>query len=390
MRNIERVSDACTGCGACAAICSRACIHMQWNIDGFAYPAVDSAVCIHCGKCLEVCPACRTPYLQTGSQCMGAISKYPEEIQESASGGVFYTLGKWFLEHGGIVCGAVMGKDKLAVHKCTETLDGLRVMQGSKYVQSSTADCFRQIRQYINEGRMVLFSGTPCQVAGLYACVGQSELLWTADVVCHGVPSPVFLQKHIEYLEAKNHKTAEQIRFRSKDSRSRTAYRLRLFQGDSCWYDAYYKNDLYYNLFMEGITYRESCYTCPYAEKKRIADLTIGDLSSFRTYPAFHPDEATSVVILNSERGVQLWEKAMSGFDFIDIQFEKELTMNHQLSAPAKRPPLRDHIYTILRELPEEQAFRRYCTPLSFRERLSLTVKQYLPVGVVKWIRNHC
>ena len=179
---------------------------MQWSHEGFAYPSVDTTECVDCGRCVEACPACHAPDLRLGSRCLGVLSRQTDEIQNSASGGVFYTLGKWFLDQGGIVCGAVMGKNKHVTHKCTETMDGLRAMQDSKYVQSSTVDCFRQVNQYLKEGRMVLFSGTPCQVAGLYACVGKRERLWTVDIICHGVPSPVFLQNHIEYLEEKNQK----------------------------------------------------------------------------------------------------------------------------------------------------------------------------------------
>lgn len=389
MSSIDLVGNTCTGCGACQNVCGKNCISMKYNAEGFAYPSVDYDTCVDCGKCLNICPAHHTPELQLGEQCMGVLSGLKEEIQNSASGGVFYTLGKWFIAQGGIVCGAVMGADKLVAHQCTDTIAGLRAMQDSKYVQSSTVDCYRQVKQHLKDGRKVLFSGTPCQVAGLYACVGKHDLLWTVDIVCHGVPSPVFLQNHIVSLEKKNKKTAERVQFRTKDQRNRTSFRLRLFQNDRCWYDAYYKEDLYYSLFMDGVSYRESCYVCAYARKERCADLTMGDLGSYRAYPDFHPHEATSTVVVNNERGCHLWEKVMQEFDVLDIRLEKEIQMNHQLSAPSKRPDLRDSIYSEIRELPEEEVYRRYCSRLSFREKLSLNIKQYLPIFIVKWIRNH-
>lgn len=389
MPGIELVGNACTGCGACVNVCKRNSICMKANAEGFAYPSVDHSSCVDCGMCLERCPARKEPDRYSGAAaCMAVLSKHTEAIAQSASGGVFYTIGKWFIDQGGIVCGALYGADKCVVHTCADNLDGLLAMQDSKYVQSNAADCYDRIRQYLDEGRLVLFSGTPCQVAGLYACVGRHERLWTADIVCHGVPSPAFLKKHIEYLEAKYHKTAQKIRFRMKDRRNRTAYRLRLFQDEVCWYDAYHKNDVYYNLFMDGITFRESCYRCRYACGQRIGDLTMGDLGSYRAYPDFHPDEATSVVIINSQHGRHLWEQVSGQFDFCDISYEKEQRLNHQLSAPAPRPELRDTIYSAVAQLTERELGRRYCSRLSFREWLSLTVKEYLPVSVIAWIRR--
>lgn len=389
MHSIDLNGKACTGCGACVNVCPKSCISMQPDAEGFYYPSVDTARCVDCGLCLQTCPAHQLPQLRTGLCCMAVLSKDAQAVQPSASGGVFYTLGKWFIEQGGVVCGAVWGQDKKVRHVCADTLDGLRAMQDSKYVQSSTAECYARIKAHLRDGKKVLFSGTPCQIAGLYACVGEHELLWTVDIVCHGVPSPVFFERHITRLEEKHHKQAQQIRFRLKDRKNRTVYRLRLFENGRCWYDAYYKQNVYYSLFMDGASCRESCYTCPYARGERIGDLTMGDLGSYQAYPDFHPHEATSTVLINSQRGYDLWKKTMHGFDSREISFEKEQRANHQLREPAVRPALRDTIYSVLAQLPEETVYRRYCARLSAREMLSLTIKRYIPTCVIQWIRNH-
>ncbi len=388
MATIDLVGKACFGCGACVNVCGKKSIQMEYDHEGFLYPRVDGDTCVDCGRCLDLCPAMHVPPLQTEHVCMGALSKQKDEIQNSASGGVFYTLAKYFIERGGIVCGAVMGADKLVTHQCTETLDGLRAMQDSKYVQSNTAQCYAQIRKYLKSGREVLFAGTPCQVAGLYACVGHHERLWTADIVCHGVPSPLFFQKHIQGLEEKKKKTAQQIRFRMKDERNRTAFILKLYQDGKCWHSSYCKNDLYYSLFMDGATYRESCYSCSFASGGRCGDVTMGDLGSYRAYPNFHAHEATSVVLLNNQRGQELWTSCGCAFHTVEVAFEKEQKTNHQLSAPSKRPALRDSIYQELQKESEQAVFRRHCPALTAKERISLAVKQYLPISVVRWIRN--
>ena len=386
MQSVDLIGKACTGCGACVNGCPVNCIRMQMDAEGFSYPVVDTSRCLDCGRCLGICPAKQPPQLHRGMRCMAVLA---ENAQQSASGGVFYTLGKWFVDRGGIVCGAVWGQDKQVRHVCADTVEGLRPMQDSKYVQSSTAECYGQVKAHLDSGRNVLFSGTPCQIAGLYACVGKHERLWTADLVCHGVPSPGLFKQHILRLEEKHHKQAQRISFRMKDRKNRTSFRLRLFENDRCWYNAYHKNDLYYSLFMDGTTYRESCYSCPYARGERVADITMGDLGSYRMYPDFHPHEATSTVLINTRRGEELWEKAAAEFDCREISFEKEQKANHQLSAPAQRPALRDTIYTALAQLPEETVYRRYCSGISAREKLSLAVKRFMPVCLIRWIRDH-
>lgn len=389
MHSIESIEKMCTGCGACVNVCPKSCISMQPDADGFYYPSVDAALCVDCGLCRKACPAHQPLRLRGGLHCMAVLAKDAQAIRPSASGGVFYTIGKWFIEQGGVVCGAVWGQDKQVRHVCTDTIDGLRAMQDSKYVQSRTAECYAQVKAYLQNGKKVLFSGTPCQIAGLYACVGEHELLWTMDIVCHGVPSPGFLGRHIARLEEKHHKQAQKVRFRMKDRKNRTSFRLQLFEGECCWYNAYYKQDVYYSLFMDGASYRESCYACSYACGERVGDLTMGDLGSYQAYPDFHPHEATSTVLVNSARGYELWEKTMHRFDSRKISFEKEQRTNHQLRGPAVRPALRDTIYSALAQLPEETVCRRYCARLSAREMLSLTIKRYIPTGVIQWIRNH-
>lgn len=388
MATIDLVGKTCSGCGACVNVCGKKSIRMEFDHEGFLFPRVDKDSCVDCGRCYDICPAMQVPQLQSEHACMGALSKQTNEIQGSASGGVFYTLGKYFVERGGIVCGAVMGIDKLVTHQCTDTVDGLRAMQDSKYVQSSTVQCYSQIKQYLKAGKEVLFTGTPCQVAGLYACTGHHDRLWTVDIVCHGVPSPLFFKKHIQGLEETKKKTAQQIRFRMKDERNKTAYILKLYEDETCWHSAYCKNDLYYALFMDGATFRESCYSCPYASSERCGDITIGDLGSYRAYPDFYPHEATSVVLLNSKRGQELWKACDQAFHTVEVSFEKEQKNNHQLSAPCKRPKLRDIIYQELQEKPEEEVYRNHCPGLTAKERISLAVKRYLPVFVVRWIRS--
>lgn len=381
--------NSCTGCGACEASCVKKAISMQFNKEGFLYPVINSALCVDCGKCIKSCQIYETVALHKNECCLAVVSRNADETKSSSSGGFFYTLAKKFVSENGVVCGAVFCEDKLVRHVCADTLEGIKPMQGSKYVQSSTVDCYKMVQKYLMDGRKVLFAGTPCQIAGLYSCVGAHELLWTVDIVCHGVPSPLLLKDHIEKREAEYKKTAEKVYFRHKDIRNRTSFRLQLTENNECWYDRYYKNDIYYSLFMEGISYRESCYSCAFAQNQRVGDITMGDLGSFRDYPHFHFYEATSTVLLNTEKGCRLWETVKEEFDYQEISFEREQQLNHQLNRPTKRPDCRDYVYDEVMQLSEKEIQNKYCPAVTVREQLSLTIKQYLPIWLINWIRRY-
>ena len=194
----------CCGCSACVQVCPKQCIRMYADNEGFLYPQVNSTICIDCGLCEKVCPVINQNKPNVPLSVYAAKNINEEVRIKSSSGGIFTLLAEQIISEGGVVFGARFNENWEVVHDYTETIDGLESFRGSKYVQSSISDNFKVAKQFLKEGRKVLFSGTPCQIAGLKKFLQKEyENLLTMEVVCHGVPSPMVWRDYIDYKRAK-------------------------------------------------------------------------------------------------------------------------------------------------------------------------------------------
>lgn len=190
MINIEDKKECC-GCSACVQRCPKQCIVMKEDEEGFLYPVVDKEVCIDCGLCEQVCPVLRQREEREPLEVYAAFNKNEEVRMQSSSGGIFTALAEPIIKEGGVVFGARFNEDWEVVHDYVETVEGLSAFRGSKYVQSRIGCTFSQAEQFLKQGRKVLFSGTPCQIAGLKLFLRKEyENLLSVDFICHGVPSP--------------------------------------------------------------------------------------------------------------------------------------------------------------------------------------------------------
>lgn len=209
--------QTCTGCGACAARCPQRAIRMEIGEEGFVWPVVDTDKCVGCGLCARICPA-EHPVCENAEkpECLAAAAA-DELRRDSSSGAVFPLLAERVLQEGGTVFGAARDEDGTVRHIGVDDLDGLRKLKSSKYVQSETGNCYRQAEELLKAGREVLFSGTPCQIAGLNAFLGRKyDNLLTVDVVCHGVPSPLAFRRYAEELTEEGKKKVLAVNFRDK------------------------------------------------------------------------------------------------------------------------------------------------------------------------------
>ena len=189
----------CCGCTACEAVCPQSCISMNRDAEGFAYPVVDLDLCIGCDACEAVCPCLNRTQNPQDPQAMAVRAKDQALRLFSSSGGIFSLLASDMLEQGGAVCGAVFDENFMVRHSIVWDETGVEPMRGAKYVQSDLNDTFRQIRDLVDGGMPVLFSGTPCQTQGLRNYLGKdADRVLTVAIVVDGVPSPKIWEKTCE------------------------------------------------------------------------------------------------------------------------------------------------------------------------------------------------
>lgn len=308
MINITDKSKCC-GCTACVNACPVQCIVMRRDRDeGFDYPVANPDICIGCGKCESVCPVLAPA--EPSTPLAAYAVRFEEFVDGSSSGGVFPALAKAVIDEGGVVFGTVMEPDLTVGHTEAETMDEVQRMRGSKYVQSDLYSVFFDVKEYIKSGRKVLFTGTPCQVAGLHKYLGgKSDRLVTVDIACHGVPGPGLWEMYVKALgkRAGSEITAADFRDKSKGWR-RYGFKTVSTSGTSTSVRA--SEDPYMALFMQDMTLRPSCYNCPAKGGRSCSDLTVADLWSVaRTAPQINDDRGASGVLVNTHAGIELLEK---------------------------------------------------------------------------------
>lgn len=327
--------EKCTGCGACIQACPKKCINWVKRDFGFLYPQIDIEKCVDCGKCAKACPMNRGIRASHNQSAYCAINKNHSSLQSSTSGGAFAAIAVPFIKNGGIVYGCAMKPDFKVQHIRTSDLRRFSQLQGSKYVQSDTGTTFCQVKQDLDSNKEVLFSGTPCQIAGLYGYLGKKyEKLFTIDIVCHGVGSQAYFDQFIDYLKCK-YPTLEKIEFRNKRFVGWSCGGVLTIKGDQIPF--YNHNHYYYSYFLSGEIYRECCYSCSYANMNRVGDITLGD---FWGVEKLNIGEDTrfgcSLMLVNSVKGEELLEIAKKTCIIKKVDKEQAVRNNAQLLHPSE------------------------------------------------------
>ena len=313
----------CTGCGACAAKCPKKCITMQADAEGFLYPVKDMSVCNGCGLCDRVCHA-RLNYRNGVEQILGAISENEEERRVSSSGGIFSLLAKEILGRGGVVYGAAFNRQFSVEHIRIDCMDDLGKIQGSKYVQSVIGTTYIDCERDLKDGKPVLFSGTPCQIAGLKSFLGRDyENLYGLDVFCHGVPSDKVWQKYLRELKIGR---VNRVAFRNKDNGWR-GFSL-VAEGSDGAHRQLFEHDYYGRAFISNISLRPSCGCCDFKRMNSCADITLGDFWGAEKEFLTTDNWGKSVVFLHTSRGRELWQCISSSVKSGEIVKERMMVNN--------------------------------------------------------------
>ena len=315
MTTVFDKKENCSGCGVCKTVCNAKAITMRQDSCGFSYPEIDAERCVSCGKCRNNCHFINKKSVSRNlpENVFAVQSKETEVLKKSQSGGLFAELAKSVLNSGGVVYGAAFNELFEVCHIRIDSADQLYKLQGSKYVQSKTEDIFETVKNDLNHGLRVLFSGTPCQVAALYSYLGQkNELLYTADIVCHGVMSPALWKDYLGCIK-KKYGEITHADFRDKSFGWQSHNETFLVGKQKI------KKNIYRKIFYRNVLLRPSCYSlkddrcitaCSYAGMSRVSDMTIGDFWGIKNETAVfeNADLGISLCIVNTPNGSRLFD----------------------------------------------------------------------------------
>ena len=370
----DNLKNHCSGCGACAQVCAANAVKLKEDDDGFVYPEIDSEKCINCDRCVSACPFNKDIEENDFQRYFAAKSKDKNVIKNSSSGGAFYEISKTLFGENYIIFGAEMTEDLKVRHTCIEDFSEIHKLQKSKYVQSDTGNTFRKIRALLKENKKVLFSGTPCQVKGLKGFLGRDyDGLVTVDIVCHGVPPQKLFDKYTDELSAELGEKVTSFTFRNKKNFEKKSCNQKTVLIKTESGKETVKEVLqceYLAAFHEALFYRQSCGECPFACTDRVGDITLADFwGAEKFFPDFDDGKGLSLVIANTEKGMEILEK--TDMEFRETGWENAVKYNAQLRRPVRFHKNRDEFF----ELNKTQSFCksvRECMkiPSSMRYRL--------------------
>lgn len=305
MIKLKSIVDCC-GCGACSQRCPKSCISMIEDSEGFKYPNINTKQCINCGLCEKVCPILNEPQTIEPIECWAMKNKDTSIVENSSSGGVFTFLAEQILNLNGIICGALFDENWNVYHGLVETKEDLKKLRTSKYVQSNTTEIMKSVETLLKSGRIVLFSGTPCQVAGLKLFLRKEyDNLYLIDIVCHGVPSPKIWNMYLDEITGGNTNKISSINFRDK-STGWSNYSVKITCNNKTIKQKY-QDHPYMQLFLNDFNIRPCCYICHFKNHKSFADLTIGDYWGINNIQNFtNDDTGVNLVMVRTVKGLQL------------------------------------------------------------------------------------
>lgn len=385
----------CCGCWACVNACPHQAISMREDQYGFLYPQIDDSQCVGCCLCKNVCNYQSGEVQNSPIETFAAIGKDTKLTRKSTSGGIFASIAKQFIDNGGFVCGACFDEQWNLNHEIVSNIEYLPKLQGSKYLQSNIGSCYNEIKKLLVDGKNVLFSGTPCQVDGLYGFLRKKyENLTTIDIVCHGVPNNQMFHDYLHYLEKKHNGSITSFVFRDKDlgwgCHGRVTFdtpkgKIEKKQWESSTSYIYY--------FRGGWIYRENCYYCKYACQHRPADITLGDFWGIeKVHPEYlgrggwNEEEGVSLVLVNTSKGKYIIKNYSNVLDLRPSTYGKASARNGNLKHPTKKPVDRNVVldaYSLggwdkIEYLFKGVGWKRYITQ----------IKMLLPKGLKRYLKR--
>ncbi len=311
-------------------------------------------------------------------QAYACINKDEEIRKNSSSGGIFTLLAEQILNKQGVVFGAAFDENYHIIHTYIENKNNIEKFRGSKYAQSKIGICYRQAKDFLDQGRYVLFTGTPCQVEGLKMYLKKEyENLYTQDIICHGTPSHKVWEKYLEYRKNISGQEPEKISFRNKDDGWKL-FNMK-FEYPKSNYKKNQNQDPYMQAFLKNASLREECYKCKFKKKNRVSDITLADFWGIENIlPEMDDNKGTSLVIVHSEKGQQLFKDISSKMIYKQVDFNEAIKYNPSMLESVKPDPKRKKFFENLDKVPFGKLVKKYTYRRSFIRRTFSKVKRVL------------
>lgn len=372
----------CCGCTACMNICPTNAIEMKEDVEGFLYPVVNMDKCINCHLCEKVCPVINSKTNNNDPIAYAMRVKDEKVLETSTSGGFFTPLAEFILENQGVVIGVSYG-DNLRVEHVkidSKNADKIEILRGSKYVQSYLGNMFKDVKKLLDSNRLVLFTGTPCQLQGLNNFLGKDyENLVTMDLICHGVPSPKLWDLYVKYQQKKNNSKISQIHFRNKTYGYHSGTMKLEFENKKRYYGSA-RVDYMLKSFFTEISSRPACYECAFKNRRHITDFTVFDCwhISDLVQEVRDDDKGYTNVFVNTNKGKKILEKINNKILIYEVDLEKAISLDGPMVEKSAIPnENRKDFYKTLNNEGLEKTIKKYIN-VSYKDKLIEMSKKIL------------
>ena len=350
MIEIKDKKDCC-GCWACKNVCPVQCISMPEDAEGFRYPTVDKDKCINCHLCEKVCPIIHAEADKPNEKQRAYLLQHKDKevLLQSASGGAFTAIASWVIRHGGVVFGAAYDKDFQVTHQYVETYEDLKIFRNSKYVQSYTGDALKQVKDFLKQGRMGCYSGTPCQLEGLLRYLRKPyDNLITIDVMCHSITSPKIFRMYVAEMKKKYGDDLSNIMFRDKSPYGYKYSQMSVYKGGKQVYREGVDTDVYLRSFFSDVNVRPSCYDCKFKKQHHLTDFTIWDCFDVRKFSnKLDNDNGVTRILANTEKAQLILKEIQEDTTIMEIPVDEAVSGVHEMLHSVKMSPRRERFFEL-------------------------------------------
>lgn len=389
----QNIKEDCSGCQACKQICPRNAIDMIEDEEGFLYPKKNSN-CIECGLCEKICPLQNKILNKTIEQKVYAGEYKDKDIlRKSSSGGAFTAICNSFCDENYVIFGAKFDNNFHVKHDYIEDINEIDIFRKSKYVQSDINKMYLKVKEFLNQGKKVVFSGTPCQIAGLKSFLNNKEFenLLCVDIICHGVPSAKVWNQYIKYVEKKYNSRIKEINFREKiiEDKKYNSRNLKIKLENGKIITENSNKSYYLKGFHNKLFYRPSCEKCKFANSNRISDITIGDCWGInKIHPELDVHKGVSLIVINTEKGNKIKEKLEEYMNLQKLDLNFAIKENAQFREPTKFHKNRDKFYkSIDNNLKFNKKIKKYAKE-SYKVIIKRNITKFIPKKIKKIIKD--